>query len=54
MTAHLTACPELKNQFNIFPFLKCSDISQGIFYLLSTEYSVHVTELTIRSVGEKC
>ncbi|CAO1439593.1 unnamed protein product [Diamesa tonsa] len=54
MIAHLTAYPELKKKFNIFPFLKCSDISQGIFFLLSTPYSVNVTELTIRSVGEKC
>ena len=54
MVAHLTACPDLKNKYNIFPFLKRSDISQAIFFILSTPYSVNVTELTIRSVGEKC
>ncbi|CAO1439584.1 unnamed protein product [Diamesa tonsa] len=54
MAARLTTYPELKKKFNIFPFLKCSDISQCIFYLLSIPFSVNVTELTIRSVGEKC
>ncbi|CAO1436216.1 unnamed protein product [Diamesa serratosioi] len=53
-TAHFKSAPELKKKFNIFPFLNCADISQGIFYILSIPYSVNITELTIRSVGERC
>lgn len=29
------------------------DISHSILYLLSTPYSVNITELTIKSVGER-
>ena len=35
------------------PYLEPKEIGSGVLYLLSTPYNVNVTELTIRSVGEK-
>lgn len=35
------------------PALQSSDISHGVMFLLSTPYTVNVTELTIRPTGEK-
>jgi NADP-dependent 3-hydroxy acid dehydrogenase YdfG len=34
------------------PMLKSEDVSNALMFLLSTPYTVNVTELTIRPVGE--
>jgi len=35
------------------PSLKPEDIAQSVLFVLSTDYNVNITELTIRPVGEK-
>jgi NADP-dependent 3-hydroxy acid dehydrogenase YdfG len=35
-----------------FPALKDSDLAQAVKFLLMTDYSVNLTEITIRPTGE--
>ncbi len=41
-----------EEMYKLFPYMKDSDISQAVFYILSTPYNVNVTELTLQPVGE--
>lgn len=42
-----------ENYFDENPFLGPEDISNGVLFLLETNYNVNITQLTIRPVGEK-
>lgn len=35
------------------PLLKSEDIAHAVMFLLSTDYTVNISELTIKPVGEK-
>lgn len=44
---------DLDHYYKELPAIEVKDISDGLLYMLSTPYNVHVAELTIRPVGEK-
>lgn len=44
---------ELMKMFADTPFLKSEDVSDSVMFLLSTPYTVNISELTIKPVGEK-
>jgi NADP-dependent 3-hydroxy acid dehydrogenase YdfG len=44
--------PDEVNISDAVPALKSEDISNAIMFLLSTDYRVNVTEITVRPVGE--
>ena len=37
---------------DVFPALRGEDISNAIVFLLTTDYHVNITEITVRPVGE--
>lgn len=43
----------LEKMFAEIPALKAEDIAESVMFLLSTPYTVNISEITIKPVGEK-
>lgn len=44
---------EMPAHFADFPMLKDADVSQAVGFLLTTPYSVNLSEIVIKPTGEK-
>ena len=44
---------QIKEVFANMPLLKSEDISEVVMFLLTTDYNVNISEVTVKPVGEK-